>query len=56
METDTTIYFDFCTRLNTARFARLRAKELFNSVCTDGNYLFFEKTVKCPWKLRHPSL
>ena len=43
METGTAIRFDFCSRLNTARFGALRDEELFQSARTDGNYLIFEK-------------
>lgn len=51
METGSTIHFDFRSRLNTARFGRLRDEELFRNVWTDGNYLFFEKKGKMPVKI-----
>ena len=51
METGTTIHFDFRSRLNTARFGRLRDEELFRSVRTDGDYLIFTKAGKMPVKI-----
>lgn len=51
MKTGTTIYFDFTSRLNTARFGRLKDKELFKSVRTDGSYIVFEKAGKMPVKV-----
>lgn len=51
METGTTIRFDFRSRLNTARFGRLKDEELFLSVRTDGNYLIFERGGKMPVKI-----
>ena len=51
MQTGTTIHFDFCSRLNTARFGMLRDEEMFMGVRTDGNYLIFEKTGKMPVKI-----
>lgn len=51
MGTETTIHFDFSTRLNTTRFGSLRDEELFNSVRTDGNYLIFDKAGKMPVKI-----
>ncbi len=51
METGTTIHFDFCSRLNTARFGKLRDEKLFSSVQTDGNYLIFSTAGKIPVKI-----
>jgi len=51
METGTIIHFDFRSRLNTARFGRLKDEELFRSVRTDGDYLIFEKTGRMPVKI-----
>lgn len=51
MGTGTTIHFDFRSRLNTARFGRLKDEELFRNVRTDGNYLIFEKSSKMPVKI-----
>lgn len=51
METGTTIYFDFRTRLDTVRFGMLKDKDLFRSVYTDGNYLIFNKVGKMPVKI-----
>lgn len=48
METETVIQFDFRSRLETARFGRLRDLELFEAVRTDGNNLIFEKPGKIP--------
>ena len=41
METGSTIYFDFTTRLNTARFGALLEEGVFESVRTDGKSLLF---------------
>lgn len=43
MGTNTQIFFDFNTRLVTARFGALSEESVFKSVYTDGSYLFFEK-------------
>lgn len=43
METGAVIHFDFSSRLNTARFGKLRDKELFASASTDGIALLFGK-------------
>jgi two-component system chemotaxis response regulator CheY len=51
METDSTIHFDFRSRLDTARFGRLKDEELFRNVRTDGDYLIFEKAGKMPVKI-----
>lgn len=51
MNTGTIIYFDFTSRLNTARFGRLRDEKLFKNVKTDGSYLIFEKPGKMPVKV-----
>lgn len=51
METGTSIHFDFRSRLNTARFGRLKDEELFKSVRTDGSYLIFEKAGKMTLKI-----
>lgn len=51
MNTGTTIYFDFTSRLKTSRFGRLRDRELFKNVRTDGSYLIFEKAGKIPVKV-----
>lgn len=51
METGTTIQFDFRSRLDTARFGRLKDEALFQSVRTDGNYLIFEKAGRVPVKI-----
>lgn len=51
MGTGTTIHFDFRSRLNTARFGRLKDEELFQSAQTDGNYLIFAKAGKMPVKI-----
>ncbi|NLT57594.1 MAG: response regulator transcription factor [Clostridiales bacterium] len=51
METGTTIYFDFRSRLDTARFGKLRDEELFGNVRTDGNYLVFERAGQTPVKI-----
>ena len=51
MGTGTTIHFDFCSRLDTARFGRLKDEALFGNVRTDGNYLIFEKSGKMPVKI-----
>src|SRR5262245_57001612 len=51
METGAVIYFDFLSRLNTARYGKLRDEELFASVCTDGLCLIFSKTGKVPVKI-----
>lgn len=41
MSTGTIILFDFGSRLNTARFKRLKNKEMFSSATTDGHKLIF---------------
>lgn len=41
MTTGTSIFFDFTSRLKTARFHALQDQKLFQSVWTDGNYLIF---------------
>ena len=51
METGTTIYFDFSSRLETVRFGKLKDEELFLSVRTDGNYLIFDKAGSMPLKI-----
>jgi two-component system chemotaxis response regulator CheY len=51
METGTTIYFDFSSRLGTVRFGKLKDEELFLSVRTDGNYLIFDKAGSMPLKI-----
>ncbi|NNJ32814.1 response regulator [Lacrimispora defluvii] len=51
MGTGTIIHFNFCSRLDTSRFGRLRDEDLFKSVHTDGNYLIFEKAGKMPVKI-----
>ncbi len=51
MGTGTTIHFDFRSRLDTARFGRLKDEDLFRSVQTDGNYLIFAKAGKMPVRI-----
>jgi len=51
MATGSIIQFDFCSRLNSARFGILQDEELFRSVWTDGNYLIFEKAGRMPLKI-----
>lgn len=51
MVTGTNIRFDFRSRLNTARFGKLRDVEMFTSVHTDGLNLIFSKKGKVPVKI-----
>lgn len=51
METGAVIHFDFSSRLNTARFGKLRDKELFASASTDGIQLLFSKPGVVPVKI-----
>ncbi|MFZ2537905.1 MAG: hypothetical protein WAX04_03270 [Oscillospiraceae bacterium] len=41
METETTIWFDFTSRLRSLRYGRLKDQKFFESVCTDGDTLIF---------------
>lgn len=51
MGTNTAIHFDFRSRLNTARFGKLRDEAMFRSVCADGVHLIFCKEGKAPAKI-----
>ena len=51
METGSVIRFDFCGRLNTARFGMLSDEELFQSVYTDGDYLIFHRVGMMPVRI-----
>lgn len=51
METGAVVQFDFRTRLNTARFGKLRDEALFASAYTDGLNLIFEIPGKVPVRI-----
>lgn len=48
MEAGMVIFSDFRSRLETARYGRLRDEELFFSVSTDGSSLICDKSGKVP--------
>ncbi len=51
MVTGSNILFDFCSRLNTVRFGKLRDEEMFTNAHTDGLHLIFSKKGKVPVKI-----
>ncbi len=51
MQTGSSIYFDFRSRLSTARFGSLKDEEVFRSVRTDGDYLIFQKEGRMPVRI-----
>lgn len=51
MATNSIIRYDFRGKLSTARFGMLRHEALFQSVYTDGHYLFFYKEGMMPVRI-----